>query len=840
MKIKVLLASLLTLTSLGGCSLDFLDYFNNESEINETLLLRDSIVSQILSSFNKSYVTENVNLPTSVSGAVISYTSSKPEVFSNDGVVNRQTSDTEVYLTISMFYNGEQLEDYIVRIVVKSISYVPVSEEEDEDTTSGISSVYNLNNGTSVTVTGTIMGTDDSYLYIRDNTGTLTVYLERVYSSLKVGTAVSITGQKSSYNGLTVIVVNRSNNIQTIDSSDNYANPTISKMSQLTSSNQGLVFNFAGLTVVKYTAASSRKSGSLSVSDGVSAFSIKIPRSKATLGKNLFANISTGNTITLNNLVVSYDRNIVIELTNETTLSTQSLVLSNNDYTIENGADISSLFNDLTVNYVGNDGNSTALTAADYTITAPSNFSNTTAGSYVFTLTYLSLTASINVKVKQVSRVSGIDLSAKTLATVCEENDICPGLPQTIDGNINILVLPISFTGCSYDSNYKQILETGFNGTSEETGWESLNSYYYKTSYGKLNIHATVADAYNVGSFSKNGTAGSTDYAYMKNALANAASIYDLSNYDNNNDGVLDCVYFIYLHDYVTSNVPEDSCWWAYTSQACSYTESGYTYSGISTKYDGLSVDYYIFSSYQFFTDPIQEAESYSMFSTSTSQNISIYSNAETIIHETGHALGLDDYYDYNENMGVSGGLGGGAMMDYNVGDHDPYSKAIMGWINPIICYNNDETFELESFEATGDALIIPKSWNGTYFDEYYIIDFYTPTGVNALNKGYHGLFSDYGVAIYHVNAQLDSSNNITAAYDMTLYDNSYTSLLLLSLVESDNDNSIKSGSYSSNSDLWKQGDSASFRWYDSTTAAFSLTVNSISNEKATISIEFK
>ena len=40
------------------------------------------------------------------------------------------------------------------------------------------------------------------------------------------------------------------------------------------------------------------------------------------------------------------------------------------------------------------------------------------------------------------------------------------------------------------------------------------------------------------------------------------------------------------------------------------------------------------------------------------------------LIHETGHALGLDDYYD---TVGSTGGFGGGTMMDSNVGDQDPY-----------------------------------------------------------------------------------------------------------------------------------------------------------------------
>ena len=35
-----------------------------------------------------------------------------------------------------------------------------------------------------------------------------------------------------------------------------------------------------------------------------------------------------------------------------------------------------------------------------------------------------------------------------------------------------------------------------------------------------------------------------------------------------------------------------------------------------------------------------------------------------TAIHETGHALGLPDYYDYDDTVGPDGGVGGLDMME--------------------------------------------------------------------------------------------------------------------------------------------------------------------------------
>ena len=65
-------------------------------------------------------------------------------------------------------------------------------------------------------------------------------------------------------------------------------------------------------------------------------------------------------------------------------------------------------------------------------------------------------------------------------------------------GDVNILVVPIKFrdiyTSKSNLEKYHTDLERTFFGT--DTGYESLSSYYKKSSYGKLNISGTVLDWY--------------------------------------------------------------------------------------------------------------------------------------------------------------------------------------------------------------------------------------------------------------------------------------------------------------------------------------------------------
>ena len=52
-----------------------------------------------------------------------------------------------------------------------------------------------------------------------------------------------------------------------------------------------------------------------------------------------------------------------------------------------------------------------------------------------------------------------------------------------------------------------------------------------------------------------------------------------------------------------------------------------------------------------------------------------------TAIHETGHQLGLTDYYANSYTSGTNAAV----MMDRNEGDEDCFSKMLLGWISPQV-----------------------------------------------------------------------------------------------------------------------------------------------------------
>ena len=55
---------------------------------------------------------------------------------------------------------------------------------------------------------------------------------------------------------------------------------------------------------------------------------------------------------------------------------------------------------------------------------------------------------------------------------------------------------------------------------------------------------------------------------------------------------------------------------------------------------------------------------------------------AQTIIHETGHALGLIDYYSNPTTFTPNKGMNTNDMMNDNIGDHCGFSKWLLGWID--------------------------------------------------------------------------------------------------------------------------------------------------------------
>ena len=124
-----------------------------------------------------------------------------------------------------------------------------------------------------------------------------------------------------------------------------------------------------------------------------------------------------------------------------------------------------------------------------------------------------------------------------------------------------------------------------------------------------------------------------------------------------------------------------------------------------------------------------------------------------------GHMFGLDDYYDYSSQYTPAGGF---SMQDHNVGNHDPFSVLSLGWGKAYIP-TETVNINLKPLSSSGEMIILSPNWNeyNSPFDEYFILEYYTPTGLNELDSTYNYRGSSPagskvpGIRVWHVDATL-------------------------------------------------------------------------------------
>ena len=310
---------------------------------------------------------------------------------------------------------------------------------------------------------------------------------------------------------------------------------------------------------------------------------------------------------------------------------------------------------------------------------------------------------------------------------------------------MKVLVIPVQFSDATADSKGYTIekVDAAFNGTG--TDYYSVSEYYYQSSYGKLNLEFVVLDNWFMPQYESTYYASQTkvllgevtaigDQMIMREALLYLDERgWDLSQFDADINGRIDAVVMINTLTIDHAN----TFYWAYK-----YTE---LYVGAGGTYDGVYVNDYVWAPYQFLLDTGDQQ-------TFEDQCMNTY----TYIHEFGHILGADDYYDTSYRGCVS--LHGYDVMDAKLGDQNAYTKFNYGWLTTsrLVTAEEGVTLTLEDFSKNGDTIIIANNWDdelGAY-QEYYLLVYYTNGGLNDSAKK-AGYFAEEGILVYHVNASL-------------------------------------------------------------------------------------
>lgn len=323
-------------------------------------------------------------------------------------------------------------------------------------------------------------------------------------------------------------------------------------------------------------------------------------------------------------------------------------------------------------------------------------------------------------------------------------------------GNVNVLVVPFAFKdGPEFSEQELSDIEAAYFGKASDTGWQSLASYYKTSSYGKLNFSGKVTSVYTTSStqssFQTYFEANNDIKAEELNAAVNNAIEVDGINvldYDSDKDGYIDAVEFVYKTDRSKS---DSDVWWNYTtyiSNNAANVENPTAYRYFWSSISMINNGYY-------------------------GKNI----DAHTLVHETGHMLGLNDYYDYDQKTFP---MGCADMMEFNIGDHNAYSKYLLGWVTPKVIDGklDDFVITINDFASSGDCILLRDTstdpHNGTPYDEYLMISYYTPTGTNeADSSGYKewskygtgGTYNYRGLQILHVDERLYKTASNSYSY---------------------------------------------------------------------------
>ena len=303
-------------------------------------------------------------------------------------------------------------------------------------------------------------------------------------------------------------------------------------------------------------------------------------------------------------------------------------------------------------------------------------------------------------------------------------------------GTSFLTVIPVAFSDYPSSLLENQVegkaipaLENAFFGDGQGNQYFSVASYYDQASFSHLHIKGRVASKWFIPSFSAAELYSKRSPYAKKTAMSmiyEEAVEWNNKNFPSNTLKDGDPIYFVYCapyDGYPSSSGSRSSFFWAFT-----------------------------------INDPVPAAWS-SFYMANLQQG---RMDAHTFIHETGHLLGLKDYYNINaaSDFSAISPLGHIDMMDCSLGDQNTFSKMILGWNRPYVV-DKPGVVTLSQAAGNGSCLLIPNgTWNGSPFDEYLLLEFYTPTLLNRIDVVNRAdpcmrLPNASGIKVFHVDARL-------------------------------------------------------------------------------------
>ena len=383
-------------------------------------------------------------------------------------------------------------------------------------------------------------------------------------------------------------------------------------------------------------------------------------------------------------------------------------------------------------------------------------------------------------------------------------------------GEQKIFMVSVEFPDCknerdySVDDIFRMVFGSESGDRSRAYPLESITAFYDRSSYGRLHLTGDVRKytaKNNLSTYAKNSD------SLVEEILGAMDEEVNYQDYDGNGDGVLD-TFLMALPPAANPNMDYDSPWWP-----CSYDYGG------RKRFDRIKAGNICMGAWS-----LDDRSGFNC----------------TWVHELGHAMGLPDYYYYENPIGNGDGLpgeAGFAMMDEAMGDMTAFDKLMYGWYttDEVQVYaGGTQTFTLASSQEAPGCIIIPRGDLNGYLSEYFILEYVTDTGNNY--RGFSGnfvydMFDDGGVRILHCDSEVcegwwgpELKWNNYGYY----YDRSNLKQRVLRIVDEEN-GFFKAGS---SVDCSRAG----FQWYDNTgyqsvDPGITVEVTEISDGRCTVTI---
>ena len=346
----------------------------------------------------------------------------------------------------------------------------------------------------------------------------------------------------------------------------------------------------------------------------------------------------------------------------------------------------------------------------------------------------------VAVDVPTVPRFSG----AKTLS------ELAPYANADALGEVSVLAVPVCWADEPHRANeealglYRKNLGRvlAVDGTVKDYSdpndtMLSMSEYFDLASYGKYTINTVMTDWYMSGETFGETRERAPDLPYGAEILTWVKETYpqlDWTQFDRDSDGYVDALVLINAGEIN----PDDGYTIISMGGAIHYREL-YNGANANTPEDPTVNAYVTINQHFLETD-----------------------GARTLIHELGHNFGLIDYYDvYYTGINAVGGYD---MQSDNFGDWNAYSKYAVGWLAPEVVtgLGSGESVDITigASALTDEAIVIPaatsRTYDGTPFSEYLLVDLFTDKGAHQFDAVNQGLNGVTGVRIYHVNAMME------------------------------------------------------------------------------------